>query len=125
MTSNPFDWLNSINQTKEDMMVDDITEKQYSPFMINRGLSYFIDTVMDANQMNMFASLDNRLQYDYYMNSIRKKKRFSKWAKKTSNEDVEVIKSYFNINDSKALEALTILSKDQIDEIKNVISTKN
>lgn len=125
MTSNPFDWLNSINQTKEDMMVDDITEKQYSPFMVNRGLSYFIDTVMDSNQMNMFASLDNRLQYDYYMNSIRKKKRFSKWAKKTSNEDVEVVKSYFNINDSKALEALTILSKDQIDEIKNVISTKN
>ena len=78
---NPFQYLSAINDTKQDIMVDDISEKQYNAFMVNRGLSYFYDTVLLANEMNQRAHLDNRLQFDFFINTIRKKKRFSKRKK--------------------------------------------
>lgn len=78
---NPFDFLNEINYGKNNIMVDDIVEKQYNPFMVNRGLSYFQDTVLMANEMNVNHHLDNRLQFDFFINIVRKRKRFSKWFK--------------------------------------------
>ena len=74
---NPFEYTNAINYTKKDIMVDDVAEKAYSSYMINRQLSYFPDTVLAANEMNRNHHLDNRLQFDFFINIIRKKKRFS------------------------------------------------
>ena len=91
---NPFDYLNAINSTKKDIMVDDIAEKSYTPFMVNRGLSYFADTVLLANEMNLNHHIDNRLQFDFLINIVKKKKRFSKWLKAKDIENHEVIKEY-------------------------------
>ena len=74
---NPFDYLKSINATKKNIMVDDITESEYNAFIINRGLSFFPDTVLYANEMNLNHHLDSRLQYDFLINIIKKKKRFT------------------------------------------------
>ena len=78
---NPFDYLNAINTTKKDIMVDELAEKATQPFMVNRGLSYFPDTILYANEMNINHHIDHRLQFDFFINIIKKKKRFSKWAK--------------------------------------------
>ena len=114
---NPFEFLNSINYTKKDIMIDDIVEKEYNGFMVNRSLSYFPDTVLAANEMNLNHHLDPRLQFDFLINIIRKRKRFSKWDKKKIDSDVEVIKEYYGYNEEKALQVLEILSTDQIHEL--------
>ena len=114
---NPFDYLNAINTTKKDVMVDDITEKAYNSFMVNRSLSYFPDTVLAANEMNIHHQVDSRLQFDFLINIIRKRKRFSKWDKKKNNSDVEVIKEYYGYNEEKALQVLNIISTDQLNEL--------
>ena len=118
---NPFDFLNAINHTKEDIMVDDIVEKQYNPFMINRGLSYFNDTVLMANEMNLNAHLDNRLQFDFFINIVRKKKRFSKWMKPETFSDVEAVKGYYGYSNEKARQALSLLTKEQIQLLKKKV----
>ena len=118
---NPFDFLNSINTTKEDIMIDDIVEKQYNPFMVNRGLSYFNDTVLMANEMNLNAHLDNRLQFDFFINIVRKKKRFSKWMKPETFSDVEVVKGYYGYSNEKARQALSLLTKEQIQLLKKKV----
>lgn len=102
-------------------MVDDIAEKKYPPFMVNRGLSYFQDTVLMANEMNRYHHIDNRLQFDFFINIIRKKKRFSKWAKPEKLNDVEVIKEYYGYSNEKARQASKLLSSDQIDELKKKV----
>tara|TARA_Y100000996_G_C22543725_1_gene650970 strand:- start:524 stop:901 length:378 start_codon:yes stop_codon:yes gene_type:complete len=111
---NPFEYVNSINYTKKDIMIDDIAEKAYNPFMINRSLSYFNDTVAMANEMNIHHSIDNRLQFDFLINIVRKRKRFSKWMKLTKESDVEVVKEYYGYSNQKARQALTLLSPEQI-----------
>ena len=111
---NPFEYVNSINYTKKDIMIDDIAEKAYNPFMINRSLSYFNDTVAMANEMNIHHSIDNRLQFDFLINIVRKRKRFSKWMKLTKESDVEVVKEYYGYSNQKARRALTLLSPEQI-----------
>jgi alpha-amylase/alpha-mannosidase (GH57 family) len=118
---NPFDYLNAINNTKEDIMVDDIAEKGYSSFMINRGLSYFNDTVLFANEMNIHHHIDNRLQFDFLINIVRKRKRFSKWLKPEIASDVEVVKEYYGYNNEKARQALTLLTPEQITMIKKKV----
>lgn len=115
---NPFEFINSINSNK-DIMVDELAESQYVPFIVNRGLSYFPDTVLLANQMNMNAHLDNKLQYHYLINTTRPRKRFSKWAKKHENSDLEVVKEYYGYNNRKAEYALSLLTKQQLEYIKN------
>jgi hypothetical protein len=115
---NPFEYLNAINDTKKDIMVDDIAEKGYSSFMVNRGLSYFNDTVLFANEMNRNHHLDNRLQFDFLINIIRKRKRFSKWMKPEVVSDVEVVKEYYGYSNEKARQALTLLTPEQITMIK-------
>ena len=119
---NHFDYLNSINLTKQDIMVDDICEKAYNSFMVNRGLSYFADTVVIANEMNKHHQIDNKLQYHFLINMIRKRKRFSKWAKAQKESDIDAVKEYYGYSNEKARQALTLLSPDQITIIKNKVS---
>ena len=119
---NPFDFLNAINFTKQDIMVDDITEKAYSPFMVNRGLSYFPDTVLMANEMNQHAHLDNRLQFDFFINIVRKKRRFSKWFKAETVSDVEVVKEYYGYSNQKARQVLTLLTTEQLDLLRKKVN---
>ena len=119
---NHFDYLNSINLTKKDIMVDDICEKDYNSFMVNRGLSYFPDTIIIANEMNRHHQIDNKLQYQFLINMIRKRKRFSKWAKANKESDIDAVKEYYGYSNEKARQALTLLSPDQITIIKNKVS---
>lgn len=116
--ANPFDYITSISSTKNDMMEDELGEKEYNAFMVNRGLSYFPDTIMHANEMNMLAHVDKKLQYQYLLNSIRPRKRFSKWAKKKDDADLQMVMEYFGYNIDKAKSALSILSPDDVKNIK-------
>jgi len=118
----PFDYVQSITHTKKDLMVDDITEKAYVPFVINRSLSYFQDTVAIANEMNIASHIDNRMQYDYYMNIVRKRKRFSKWAKASGSSDIEVVKQYYGYSEEKARQVLPLLTPDNINVLRNKVS---
>ena len=118
---NPFQYLNAINYSKQNIMVDDIAEKGYNSFMVNRGLSYFNDTVLMANEMNLNAHLDNRLQFDFFINIVRKKKRFSKWMKPETFSDVEAVKGYYGYSNEKARQALTLLTPEQIIDIKKKV----
>ena len=112
------DYLNSINYSKKNIIKDDIDEKNYVPYVVNRCLSYFPDTIMYANRMNQSTMLDNKLQYDYYLHSLRARKRFSKWAKKEEISDLDVIKEYFSYSNQKAKDALNILNDEDISSIK-------
>ena len=118
---NPFEFVNDINFGKSNIMVDDITEKAYNAFMVNRSLSYFNDTVWMANEMNLNAHLDNRLQFDFLINIVRKKRRFSKWAKAQTNSDVEVVKEYYGYSNEKARQILPLLTSEQIDELNKKV----
>jgi hypothetical protein len=115
---NPFEFLNAINYSKKDIMIDDLAEKAYNGYMVNRGLSYFNDTVLLANEMNRYHHLDSKLQFDFLINTIRKRKRFSKWLKPEESEAVEAVKEYYGYNDEKARQALTLLSNEQINELR-------
>ena len=119
---NPFEYANAINYTKRDIMVDDIAEKAYLPYMINRQLSYFPDTVLAANEMNRHHHIDNRLQFDFFINIIRKRKRFSKWFKPEQISDLETIKQYYGYSNEKARQVLPLLSTEQINELKNKVA---
>lgn len=119
---NPFEYVQAINDTKKDIMVDDIAEKGYNAFMVNRSLSYFNDTVLIANEMNRHSHLDSRLQFDFLINIVRKRKRFSKWAKPQIESDIEVIKEYYDYSNEKARQALSLLSPDQIDGLRKRVS---
>jgi len=118
---NPFEYLNAINSTKKDIMVDDAAEKGYNGFMVNRGLSYFPDTVLLANEMNQHHQIDSRLQFDFLINTVRKKKRFSKWVKPDEVELLETVKEYYGYSNEKARQALTVLSKSQLIELKEKV----
>jgi len=118
MSKNPFDYLNSINTSKKDILEKD---KDYPAFMVNRGLSYFYDTVLLANEMNVKHNLDNRLQYDFLLNVVRKKKRFSKWNKASECESINMIKEYYGYSNQRAKEALTILTESDIQELKSIL----
>jgi Bacteriophage clamp loader A subunit len=118
------DWLNSINQTKKNIMDEDPSStKEYAPYIINRCLSGHIDCLMYANEMNKYSSLDKKLQYDFFINTIRKKKRFSPWLKQEKIKDLEVVKSYYGYSNEKAKQALNILTKEQLDFIKSKLET--
>lgn len=118
---NPFEYTKAINDTKKDIMVDDLAEKGYNSFMVNRGLSYFNDTVLMANEMNVQHHIDSRLQFDFLINIVRKKRRFSKWAKPQIESDIEVVKEYYGYSNEKARQALTLLSPDQINGLKKKV----
>jgi len=118
----PFDFLNSINDTKIDLMrLDPENEKRYNSFMINRGLSYFSDTIFMANEMNRYHHIENKLQYSFYINIIRKRKRFSKWTKAEHINNIEAVKEYFGYSTNKAKQALPLLTMDQLIVIQNKV----
>lgn len=122
--SNPFDYVNSILTTKKNLIVDSDTEKGYDPFLTNRSLSYHFDTIMFANNMNKRNHLDKKMQYDYLINTVRSKKRsFAKWVKKQKNDDVECIKILYGYSTAKALDVLRLLSKEQIQQLKEKADT--
>lgn len=122
--SNPFDYSNAILQNKKQLIVDEITEKEYNPFLVNRSLSYHKDCIMYANEMNRRHFIDKKLQNDFLLNTVRSQKRpFAKWIKSEKSDDLECIKTIYNFSDSKAREALRLLSKEQIQQLKEQTQT--
>ncbi len=118
----PFQFVNEITFGKKDVMVDPDMEKKYVPFMVNRSLSYFTDTVHMANEMNKYHHLDKKLQFQFLLNIVRKKKRFSKWVKPETDSNVDVIKEYYGYSNEKAIQILPLLSADQLNIIKNKVN---
>ena len=118
---NPFEYVKAINNTKKDLMVDDVAEKEYNAFMVNRSLSNFRYTVLFANLMNLNHHLDSRLQFAFFINTIKKKNRFSKWLKPIKYEDLSIIKEYYGYSDEKAKSVLSLLDNKQIEELKRRI----
>jgi len=116
---NFFEYLNNINTSDKDIMQTDDDKKAYNAYMINRGLSYFPDTVLQANLMNMNYHADARLQYDFLRTSVSKKKRFSKWFKNSKQDDLELIAEYYNCSMQKAKEYKSLLSQEVINKIKS------
>ena len=115
----PFDFINAINETKKNLFEDPQASKDYKPFIVNRGLSYFPDTVLYANEMNKHPELDKDQQFSYFLNIIPRKRRFSKWAKKdASTESLERVKEYFGYSSARAKDALDILSDQDLMMIK-------
>jgi hypothetical protein len=115
----PFDFLNAINSTKTDLLKEDgIVDKDYKPFMVNRGLSYFPDTILYANEMNIHNHLDRDCQFYFLLNSVSKKKRWSKWIKKDPlSKNLEYVKEYFGYSDERAKEALSVLTDKDLNII--------
>ena len=119
---NPFDFVNDINFGKKDIITDsanpELAEKTYNPFLTNRALSHFPDTIQFANMMNKNSHIDHLLQYSFLLNIIRKRKRFSKWFKKNDDDVLEMVIEYYGYSVNKAKEALKILTDDQLEKIK-------
>jgi hypothetical protein len=115
----PFDFVKSINETKQDLMVDELTEKSYNPFMVNRTLSYFFDTVFQANEMNRLSHIPKVAQYRFLLNTIRIKKRYAgKWHKPEQDDDVTVIMEVYQYSSEKARKVRTLLSDDEMKQLK-------
>jgi len=120
------DYLNSLNYSKQYLMGEDEDpgwEKNYPSYVINKCMSHHLDTVMFANEMNMNAGLDNRLQYDFFINIVRSRRRFSPWGKKQKIDDLELVKRYYGYSYEKAKQALEILTPQQINFIKDKLNT--
>ena len=117
------DYLNSLNYSKEYLMGDDPGwEKNYSPYVINKCMSHHMDTIMYANEMNQYSFLDSEMQYDFYIHIVRPKRRFSPWGKKQKIDDLDLVKRYYGYSTDKAIQALRILSPNQIDYIKGKLN---
>jgi hypothetical protein len=113
------DWLNSINFTKKNLMEEDPSiKKDYAPYIINRCLSGNLDCILFVNEMNKYSFLDKDMQYSFYLNTLRKKKRFSPWLRKDKVTDLQCVKQYYGYSNEKASQALKILSNEQIAFIK-------
>ena len=117
------DYLNTINYSKDYLMGDDPGwEKNYTPYVINKCMSHHMDTVIFANEMNRYPNLDKRLQYDFYINTVRPKRRFSPWGKKQTVKDLDLVKKYYGYSSEKANQALRILTPDQLNYIRQKLS---
>jgi hypothetical protein len=118
------DWLNSINQTKQNLIEENPElKKEYPPFIINKCLSGQIDCILFVNEMNINHHLDKDMQYSFYLNTLRKRKRFSPWLRKDKITDLECVKQYYGYSNEKASQALKILTKEQINFIKKRLET--
>ena len=118
------DWLKSINQTKKNLIdIDPSLEKEYPPYVINHCLSGDVDSLMFSNEMNIYPNLDKKLQYDFYINSLRVRSRFSTWLRKDVIKDLEYVKRYYQYNNEKAQQALKILTSEQLNFIKSKFET--
>jgi hypothetical protein len=112
------DWLNSINYTKKDIMVDEYEEKKYPAYIINKCLSAHTDCLFYVNELNRLHHLDKRLQNDFLLNSIGKRKRFAKWLRSSKVKNLDLIKQYYGYSNEKAKQALDILTAEDIETIK-------
>jgi|TARA_B110000093_G_C12908223_1_gene383514 hypothetical protein len=121
-TLSPFDFLKSINDTKKNIMELPEHEKMYVPFVTNRSLSYFPDTVLLANEMNRYHHIDSKLQYQFLINIVRKRKRFSKWVKPEIENDIESVKEYYGYSNDKARQVLRLLSSEQLTIIRDKVN---
>ena len=118
------DFLNSINATKKNILDSQPeAEKLYTPFVINRCLSYFPDTIMQSNEMNQNSHLDHKMQYDFLLNSTRSRRRFSKWFKVENDSDIELIKEHYNINSKRAREYRYIISDEDMNTLRNMYAS--
>ena len=119
------EYLNAINYTKESLLdtEDESVEKEYTPFVVNRCLSYFIDTVLYVNEMNRLPHTDKNMQFEYLLTSIRKNKRYSKWLRRESEENLDLVKQFYGYSDTKAREILDIITEDDIIWMKQMIDT--
>lgn len=116
------DYLYSINQSKKNLLDNDPEAVQkYPPFIINKCLSSFTDSILYANEMNRYPEMDKKMQYDFFINSLKPRKRFSPWVKKETLEHLELVKQYYGYNHNKAIAALRILTKSQLEEIKKLL----
>jgi len=117
------DFLTAINQTKKNLMDEDpMTENEYHPFVVNRTLSYFLDTVLYANEANIRNTADKKLQFDLLLNSIRSNRRFSRWLKPDEDKDIDAIKEYYGYSNQKAKEVLGLLTGEQLSFIHKRLS---
>lgn len=117
----PFDFVGSFS-TRKDVMGDDLeNEKAYLPFIVNRQMSYFEDTILLANEMNVSNKIDNKLQYDFYRTTVRPRKRFAKWIKTKEIDDLNVVEAYYKISKEQAKNALNILDSETIDSMRNAL----
>jgi hypothetical protein len=109
----PFDFANSINFTKENLIVDEWSEKQYNPYIVNKALSYGPDTVIAGNEVNSRPHLDKKMQYDFLLGIVSKRKRYNKWLKPEREEKLAILKEYYGYNNTKAAEALRLLTDEE------------
>lgn len=118
------DFLTSINSSKENLIEKEpLCEKEYIPFVVNKCLSYFPDTIFYANQINVRPGLDKKMQYDYLRLSVSKRKRFSKWFKEEKNDNIKLIQEYYGYSYRRAKEVLDCLTDDNIKTIKDSLKT--
>ena len=118
------EWLNSINQTKKNLIDEDPSlEKEYPPYIINRCFSGYLDTIMITNELNRYHFLPKKMQYDFLLNIVRVKKRFSPWLRKDTIKDLDLVKRYYGYSNEKAKQALRILTKEQLNFIKSKFET--
>lgn len=118
------DFLTSINSSKEDLIKKEpVSEKEYIPFVVNKCLSYFPDTIFYANQINTRAGLDKKLQYDYLRLSVSSRKRFSKWIKEEKNDNIDTIQGYYGYSHHRAKEVLGCLTNEQLKTMKDLLKT--
>lgn len=118
-----FTFVNAINNGNEHFLKNN-QHGDYKPFLVNRAFSYWVDTIFQSNTMNMYTNIPNNNQYDYYISSIRPRKRFAKWVKTVDNDLVQMISEVFEVNYNRALDIIPLLSEEQLKEIK-MISGKN
>lgn len=121
--TNPFDFVKSVSSDKKDIMVDEIEEKSYAPFLTNKALSYHQDSVFFSNEMNIRHSTENRLQYLFFLNTLRKRQRFSKWQKPYTSKKLDVIKQYYDISTKEAKDYMSILSDSDVRKMKKRMKT--
>ena len=114
------EYLNAINHTKERLLdsEDEEWEKKYPPFIVNKCVYPFQDTIMLVNEINQLPHLDKKLQFDFLLNSVRSRRRFSPWLKASRIEDLEYVKQYYGYSNAKAKQALDILTDEQIATVK-------
>ena len=112
------DWLNSINQNKKNLYEED-PDVKYPAYIVNRCMSGHLDTVLFANEMNKYSNLDKDMQYSFFLYTLRKRKRFSPWLKKEQIDDLDLVKKHYGYSNEKAKVAVTLLTKTQLETIRN------
>ena len=120
---NRFDFVKSVSYDKKDLMVDEVEEKAYQPFLLNKSLSYHQDSIFLTNEMNVRHGVDNRLQYMFFLNTLRKRQRFSQWSKPYISKKIDTVKQYYQISTREAKDYVNLLSDKQVRELKNRMKT--